>query len=127
MIRPFSGECLGSLARRARSFAGWAQGACHAGLCLAGWLLVTLCCTGAAWLALFVCLGQFSFGGTVLHLDNFASRYLAADLVRQAHITDVFWRASVLIFLVIAVLRRGSLQTIFPPRGPSLQKEPSHG
>lgn len=127
MIRPLSRERLGSLASRARSFARRAQGACHAGLCLAGWLLVTLCCTGAAWLALFMCLGQFSFSGTVLQLDNFASRYLASDFARQARIGDVFWRASVLIFLVIAILRRGSLQTIFPPRAPSLQKEQSHG
>lgn len=127
MIPPASGERSGSLARRARSSAHRTQGACHAGLCLAGWLLVTLCCTGATWLAAFMCLGQFSFSGTLLQLDNFASRYLAADLIRQAHITDVFWRASVLIFLVIAVLRRGSLPTIFPTRGPSLQKEQSHG
>lgn len=127
MIRLRGGERLGPLTRRARSIARRAQGACHAGLCLTGWLLVTLCCTGAAWLALFTFLGQFSFSGTVLQLDNFASRYLAADLVRQAHITDVFWRASVLIFLVIAVLRRGSLPTIFPTRRPSLQREPSHG
>lgn len=127
MIPPASGERSGSLARRARSFAHRTQGACHAGLCLAGWLLVTLCCTGAAWLAAFMILGQFSFSGTVLQLDNFASRYLNADLVRQAHITDVFWRASALIFFVISVLRRGSLPAISPTRRPSLQKEQSHG
>ncbi|MCY1669614.1 hypothetical protein OVA07_01125 [Novosphingobium sp. SL115] len=63
----------------------------------------------------------------MLQLDNFASRYLAADLARQAHIGAVFWRANVLLFLVIAVLRRGSLPTTFPTRAPSLQKEPRHG
>jgi lysylphosphatidylglycerol synthetase-like protein (DUF2156 family) len=103
------------------------QDACHMGLCLAGWLLVTICCTGAAWLALFVVLGQFTFSGTLLHLDNFASRYLAADAARQAHLGDQFWIASTFLFLGLALLRAGSLPRWHPTCIPSPAQETSRG
>jgi hypothetical protein len=44
---------------------------------------VTLACVAALWLLFFVALGNFGFGGTVLQLENFASRYVAADGARQ--------------------------------------------
>jgi|GEM_PF-1669185 len=98
------------------------QNACHTGLCLAGWLVVNICCTGAVWLTLFVVLGQFTLTGTLLHLDNFASRYLTADAARQAHLHHQFWSASTVLFLGVAVLRAGSL-----PRWHSIcAQSPSH-
>lgn len=103
------------------------QDTCHTGLCLAGWLLVNTCCTGAVWLALFVVLGQFTLTGTLLHLDNFASRYLAADAARQEHLHHQFWIASTVLFLGLAVLRAGSLPRWHPTRAQSPSGETSHG
>ena len=46
--------------------------ACYHGLRLAGWLAVTLGCVAALWLLFFAALGNFSFGGTVRQIENFA-------------------------------------------------------
>lgn len=103
------------------------QDACHTGLCLAGWLVVNICCTGAVWLALFVVLGQFTLTGTLLHLDNFARRYLAADAARQAHLHHQFWIASTVLLLGVAVLRAGSLPRWHATCAKSPSQETSHG
>jgi hypothetical protein len=57
--------------------------ACYLALRVTGWLAVTSACVAALWLLFFVMLGDFSFFGTVLQLENFASRYVAADGARQ--------------------------------------------
>lgn len=103
------------------------QKTCHTSLCLAGWMLVNICCTGAVWLALFVVLGQFTLDGTLLHLDNLASRYLAADTARQAQLRDQFWIASTVLFLGLAVLRAGSLPRRYSERTQTPSEERLHG
>lgn len=97
------------------------------GLCLAGWLLTNICCTGAIWLGLFIVLGEFTLTGTLLHLDNFASRYLAAEAAHQAHLRDRFWIASAVLFLGLAVLRAGSLPRWHAERAQTPSKERLHG
>ena len=47
--------------------------------------------------------------GFVLHLDNFAARYVAAEPERRAAFETQFWIASGLLFFVVGVLRRHGL------------------
>ena len=83
--------------------------ACYYGLRLAGWLEVTLGCVAALWLLFFVALGNFSFGGTVLQLENFASRDVAASAERQDRFAQYFWLTSAGPFAAVGVFRRHSL------------------
>jgi len=85
--------------------------ACYHGLRLAGWLAVTLACVAALWLLFFAALGNFSFGGTVLQLENFASRYVAASAERQDRFAHVFWLTSAWLFVAVGYFRRHSLLT----------------
>lgn len=99
---------------------------CYLALKLAGWLAVTLGCVAALWLLFFVALGNFSFSGTVLQLDNFASRYVAADTARQDRFRLFFWLASAALFAVLAFFRRHSLRDLSPAANP-ICKEKDHG
>lgn len=83
--------------------------ACYHGLRLAGWLAVTLGCVAALWLLFFAALGNFSFGGTVLQIENFASRYVAASAERQDHFSRFFWLTSAGLFVAVGFFRRHSL------------------
>lgn len=85
--------------------------ACYHGLRLAGWLAVTLSCVAALWLLLFVALGDFTFGGTVLQLENFASRYVTASAERQDRFAHFFWLTSAGLFAAAGFFRRHSLLT----------------
>ena len=82
---------------------------CYLALRLTGWLAVTLGCVAALWLLFFVALGNFSFSGTVLQLENFASRYVAASAERQDHFIRFFWLTSAGLFVAVAFFRRHSL------------------
>ena len=79
--------------------------ACYVTLRLCGWLAVCLASVAACWVLFFAVLGDFTFAGLVLHLDNFADRYISADPLRQAAFRAQFWLASGAVFLVVAVLR----------------------
>jgi hypothetical protein len=83
--------------------------ACYLALRVTGWLAVTLACVASLWLLFFVMLGDFSFAGTVLQLENFASRYVAADGARQDRFRLLFWLASTGLFVLVAFFRRHSL------------------
>lgn len=83
---------------------------CYIALRLTGWLAVTLACVAACWALLFVMLGEFTFSGFALHLDNFAARYVAANPARQDAFRAQFWAASSVLFLIAGVLRRHSLR-----------------
>ncbi len=83
--------------------------ACYLALRGTGWLAVTSACVAALWLLFFVMLGNFSFAGTVLQLENFASRYVAADGARQDRFRLLFWLASAGLFVLVAFFRRHSL------------------
>ncbi|MBK6414148.1 MAG: hypothetical protein LKG22_00240 [Sphingobium sp.] len=99
--------------------------ACYLALRVTGWLAVTLACVAALWLLFFVMLGDFSFVGTVLQLENFASRYVAADGARQDRFRLMFWLASAGLFVLIAFFRRHSLGRAAANIPHS--KEPPHG
>lgn len=79
--------------------------ACYVTLRLCGWLAVCMAFVTACWALFFAALGEFTFAGLVLHLDNFADRYISADPLRQAAFRAQFWLASGAVFLVVAVLR----------------------
>jgi hypothetical protein len=99
---------------------------CYLALRLTGWLAVTLACVAALWLLFFVALGNFGFTATVLQLDNFASRYVAADGARQDRFRLFFWLASAALFAGVGFFRRHSLRGIgMPAIQPS--KETDHG
>jgi len=91
----------------------WAD-ACYAALRISGWLATTSAIVAALWVLFFVMLGEFTFAGAVLHLGNFAARYVAADLERRAAFETQFWIASAVLFLVIGVLRRQALRDLIP-------------
>lgn len=85
--------------------------ACYQALRLTGWLAVTLACVAALWLLFFAALGNFRFGGTVLQLENFASRYVAASAERQDRFAHFFWLTSAGLFAAVGFFRRHSLLT----------------
>lgn len=99
--------------------------ACYLALRVTGWLAVTSACVAALWLLFFVMLGDFSFAGTVLQLENFASRYVAADGARQDRFRLLFWLASAGLFVLMAFFRRHSLGRVAANTPHS--KETSHG
>ena len=91
--------------------------ACYVTLRLCGWLAVCVAFVAACWALFFAALGEFTFAGLVLHLDNFADRYISADPLRQAAFRAQFWLASGAVFLVVAVLRLPVLiQSIAPSK-----------
>lgn len=83
--------------------------ACYVVLRLAGWFTVTLACVLALWALFFAVLGQFTFSGAVLQLENFASRYVAADLARQDSFRALFWAWSAGLFVLVGFFRRHTL------------------
>ena len=100
--------------------------ACYQALRLTGWLAVTFACVAALWLLFFAALGNFSFGGTVLQLENFASRYVAASAERQARFAHDFWLTSAGLFAAVGYFRRHSLLTR-RTAGTSHSRENHHG
>lgn len=85
------------------------QDACYAVLRLSGWLTVTAACVIGLWAAFFAVLGQFTFAGTMLHLGNLASRYVAAGAERQDGFRALFWAWSTGLFVTVGFFRRRTL------------------
>ena len=85
------------------------QDACYAALRLSGWLTVTAACVIGLWAAFFAMLGQFTFAGTMLHLGNFAARYVAAEAERQDGFRALFWAWSTGLFVAAGFFRRRGL------------------
>ena len=85
---------------------------CYAVLALTGWVAVCTACVVALVVGFFVFLGEFDFGGMVLHIDNFASRYVAADALRQSEFRRLFWICFSVLFLFVAFFRRHSFPAI---------------
>lgn len=100
--------------------------ACYHGLRLTGWLLVTTACVAALWLLFFVMLGNFSFDGCMLQLDNFAARYVAAGAERQSTFRQFFWTATAGLFVAVGFFRRHSLMASTCAATPTLE-EITHG
>lgn len=99
---------------------------CYQSLRLAGWLAVTLACVAALWLLFFMALGNFSFGGTVLQLENFTSRYIAASAERQDRFARLFWLTSAGLFAAVSFFRRHALLTRGEPAAAN-PRETNHG
>ena len=97
-----------TLSSAAVPFPRWAS-ACYAALRLAGWLATCAGLVAALWALFFVLLGEFTFAGFVLHLDNFAARYVAAEPERRTAFETQFWIASGIVFVVVGMLRRHGL------------------
>jgi hypothetical protein len=95
--------------RLQRPIASGLQNACYALLRLSGWLTVTMACVIGLWAAFFVMLGQFTFSGTMLHLGNFAARYVAAGAERQDAFRALFWAWSAGLFVAVGFFRRRTL------------------
>ncbi|MEM6409964.1 MAG: hypothetical protein AAF683_00345 [Pseudomonadota bacterium] len=93
------------------------QDALAVSLQVAGWAATTVMATlGVATLFFFV-LGSFTLSGTMLHLDNLASRYLAADADRQAQFQMIVCSVLSLSFVLITFFRRASLRAAFELTG----------
>ncbi len=82
--------------------------ACYLALAWTGWLVVTAACVIGLWALFFMFLGEFSFAQTMLHIDNLASRFVAAEGARQAEFQRNFWIASGTLFVLAAFFRRHS-------------------
>lgn len=82
---------------------------CYGSLKLSGWAIVTASCVVATYAILFLMLGEFSVAGLVAQLDNFTSRYLAAEAVRQAQFDANLAAVSIALFVIIGFFRRHSL------------------
>lgn len=84
-------------------------GGCYLALKLAGWIAITACCVASVWVGVFVFLGEFDFAQTMLHIDNLAARYLAADPGRREGFERLFWVLSAVMFALFALFRRHGL------------------
>lgn len=120
MTRPGSSPRarMGSNARLQATMQATVQGSQTSmaiGLRLTGWLAVTLLCALGLLALLFVTLGGFTPSGTMLQLDNLASRYVAADAARQAQFNGFLLTALALFTACIAFFRRSSLLRILKP------------
>ncbi len=86
---------------------------CYLSLKLSGWVVVTSSCVVATYAMIFLMLGEFSMAGLVSHVDNFTSRYLAADAARQARFDAHLAAVSAVLFALIGFFRRHALP-LFP-------------
>lgn len=102
------------------------QDLCYRGLSLAGWFVVTAACVPAIWLLFFIMLGDFSFSGTMLQLDNFAARYGRAGADEQQALRQFVGAATSVLLGLVGVLRRHSLSAAYGTH-PSRSTETDHG
>lgn len=92
-----------------------------AALRTAGWVAVTLLAALGLVALFFFTIGNFTISGTMLQLDNLASRYVAADAARQAQFNHLLASGGLIAFCAIGFFRRASLVRIFK------ETETSHG
>lgn len=86
-----------------------ARAGCYWLLRITGWAAVCAACVVALNVLFFVMLGNFTVEGFLYHLDNFGSRYLAADMQRRAEFAATWLFANGLLFLLVCFFRRHSL------------------
>lgn len=82
-----------------------------------GWIATSVLATTGVATLFFWLLGSFTLSGTMLQLDNLASRYLEADAARRAQFHTIVCVALGLFFALIAFFRRASLRTAFDVTG----------
>jgi len=93
------------------------QDALLVGLRLAGWLATSVMATLGVATLFFVLLGSFTLPGTMLQLDNLASRYLEADAARRAQFHAIICVVLGSSFALISFFRRASLRAAFDVTG----------
>ena len=93
------------------------QDAIVVALRLSGWLATTGLATLGVVTLFFVLLGSLTLSGTMLQLDNLATRFLAADAARQAQFQSIVFAALGGAFVLIAFFRRASLRAAFDIAG----------
>ena len=100
------------------SHGGWALHQARLGIMLSilGWCTVTLLTALGCMALLAFILGGFSIDGTMLQLDNLASRYVAADTARTDQFDQILLCTFGLALLWSAYARRGSLSAILTTR-----------
>ncbi|MEP9404304.1 hypothetical protein [Sphingomonas sp. VNH70] len=82
-----------------------------------GLLASTLLMSWGVFVLFFLVIGSFSLDGAMLHLDNFASRYVAADADRLMRFKAMLATIHLVVFATILFLRRGSLIPRDPAQG----------
>ena len=83
---------------------------CLVVLRLAGWVAVTLLAAAGCLVLFFAMLGGFTAQGFFTHLDNLASRFVAADQVRRAAFLSSGRDTGVAVIALVAVCRWRSLR-----------------
>jgi len=106
---------------RARQLLGRTRFSLAAALRLTGWLAVTGLAAMGLLAFIFFALGNFSVPGTMLQLDNLASRYVAADAARQAQFNGLLATMFGALAAATAFFRRASFLRILNGR------ETTHG
>jgi hypothetical protein len=86
-----------------------------AALRLTGWVAVTLLVALGLVALAVLALGNFTLPGTMLQLDNLASRYVAANAARQAQFNGLLLTAFAGFAVGTAFFRRFSLMRILKP------------
>ena len=84
---------------------------------LAGWIATTVMATLGVATLFFWLLGSFTLSGTMLQVDNLASRYLEADAARQAQFHMIVCSVLGIAFALISFFRRASLRAAFDAKG----------
>jgi hypothetical protein len=84
---------------------------------LAGWIATTAMATLGVATLFFVILGSFTLSGTMLQVNNLASRYLEADAARQAQFQMIVCSALAISLALITFFRRASLRAAFDSKG----------
>ena len=79
---------------------------------LSGWLSVTLLAMLGCYVLFFLMIGGFDPLLVFTHVDNLASRYLAAEQVRRASFATLAAQSAVVLFVILAIARRSSLISI---------------
>lgn len=86
-----------------------ARSCCYWAMKALGWAAVCLACVVALNVLFFVMLGNFTIEGLLYQLDNFGSRYLAADADRRAEFGHTWLLANMLLLALVCLFRRHSL------------------
>lgn len=84
---------------------------------LAGWIATTVMATLGVATLFFWLLGGFTLSGTMLQVDNLASRYLEADAARQTQFHTIVCSVLGIAFALISFFRRASLRAAFDVTG----------
>lgn len=86
-----------------------APGLLAALLRFAGWLAVNALVTLGCLMLVFLAIGSFTVGGTMLQLANLSTRYVAADAARQSEFNTILLVGCTLFFCGTAFFRRALL------------------